>query len=92
MDLSSAAGVALVFGAFVILVAVVFALAKLVKKLLTAVIIFVLNSLTGVILLFVLVYGLSFNIPINFYTVLASMLFGVAGVATLMLLLIGGVI
>lgn len=92
MDLSSTAGVVLVFGAFVVLVAAFFMVAKLAKKMFTAVIMFFLNSLTGLVLLFVIVYGLGFDVPLNFYTLLASMLFGVAGVATLVLLSLGGVI
>ena len=82
----------MVFAAFVALVAAVFLVARVVKKLLVAAIMFVLNSLTGLVLLFVLVYGLGFSIPLNLYTILAAMLFGVAGIGALVLLSVGGVI
>jgi len=92
LDVSSAIGIALVFTAFIILLAAVFVIAKIMKKLLTAAIMFLLNSLAGLILLFVLIHLLNFDIPLNIYTIAASMLFGIAGVATIALLSIGSVI
>lgn len=65
---------------------------KVVKKLMVKVLLFLLNSLSGIILLLIVVYVFDVSIPINIITVVITAIFGVAGIGTLLLLHLSGMI
>jgi len=50
------------------------------------------NSITGLVLLFILKYVFMMDIPINLATLLVTALFGLAGVGSLLILKLGGLI
>lgn len=70
----------LLFG--VVLIAFLFIFWKVVKKLLV-------NSITGLVLLFVLNFAFQVPIPINIQTIVVTALFGLAGVGSLLILYLG---
>ncbi len=70
----------LLFG--VVLIAFLFIFWRVVKKLLV-------NSITGLVLLFVLNFAFQVPIPINVQTVVVTALFGLAGVGSLLILYLG---
>jgi len=69
----------------IILAAFLYIFSKMLKKLL-------INSLVGILLLLVLRYVFMIEIPINLLTILATALFGIAGVGTLLILHFGGML
>ncbi|MBN2014525.1 MAG: pro-sigmaK processing inhibitor BofA family protein [Candidatus Altiarchaeota archaeon] len=52
----------------------------------------VVNSLVGLFLLFVLKYAFGIPIPINYATIAVTALFGLAGVGSLLILSLGGML
>jgi pro-sigmaK processing inhibitor BofA len=58
---------------------------QLIKKL-------VINSLVGLFFLFLLKYAFQVPIPINLWTIAVTALFGLAGVGSLLLLYLGGML
>jgi len=81
--------VALLLVGFIIFAFLVF---KIVKKILSMVIVLALNSVVGVAFLVAFIKILGIEIPLNAYTVVAAGLFGLPAVATLTLLHFGGLI
>jgi len=69
----------------IILLAFLYIFSKMLKKLL-------INSLVGIVLLFVLHYVFMIRIPITLLTILATALFGIAGVGSLLILHLGGML
>jgi len=58
---------------------------QLIKKL-------IINSLVGLLFLFLLKYAFQVPIPINLWTIVVTALFGLAGVGSLLLLYLGGML
>jgi inhibitor of the pro-sigma K processing machinery len=83
-----------VAAAAVILFAVVafMVLWRVVKALLAKLLILFLNSLAGLILLFTLNLVFNVGVPVNVFTVVIAGVFGLPGVASLLILRIGGMI
>ena len=69
----------------IILVVFLYVFWKMLKKLLV-------NSLVGIILLLVLRYVFLIDIPMTLHTILIAAVFGIAGVGTLLILHLGGML
>jgi pro-sigmaK processing inhibitor BofA len=65
---------------------------KIAKELFSKVIVLVLNSLAGLIILLTLNLLFKIDLPINAITLVVSGVFGLAGIGTLVLLKLGGMI
>ncbi|MDD5111346.1 MAG: pro-sigmaK processing inhibitor BofA family protein [Candidatus Altiarchaeota archaeon] len=70
----------------------VFIFSKLIKSILSRLLLFVLNGMGGLILLLILRYVFEVQLPINAYTAAIVLIFGIPGLACLLILLYGGVI
>jgi len=75
--------------AFILFVYITF---NIIKKVVIKIALFALNSLGGVICLLVLVYVFGLDIPVNLATLFVSMVFGLAGVGTLIILSVTGLV
>ena len=69
----------------IVLIAFIYLFWKMIKKL-------IINSVIGIILLLILHYVFFIEIPINLTTMVVTALFGLAGVGSLLILHIGGMI
>lgn len=69
----------------VVLIAFLYLFWKVVKKL-------AVNSAVGLFALFVLKYAFMLDIPLNIWTVAVTAFFGLAGVGSILLLVLGGMI
>jgi inhibitor of the pro-sigma K processing machinery len=62
------------------------------RSLMSKLFLFVLNGLGGLILFLLLVYVLGVNIPVTIYTIVIVLIFGLPGLACLLILHYGGMI
>jgi hypothetical protein len=65
---------------------------KIIGKIIPKLFLIVINSIVGLVLLLIIVFVFNASIPLNAYTILVVLIFGLPGLAVLLILNYGGVI
>jgi hypothetical protein len=65
---------------------------KIIGKIIPKLFLIVINSIVGIVLLLIIVFVFNASIPLNAYTILVVLIFGLPGLAVLLILNYGGVI